>query len=223
MGEYFAHFPPKIGKFWGKVQNVPMIFSRCVQGGEAERWQLFPPAQPKKTYIAFCVFAIKCVSTKQPHHPCKKCMKKYNVSLINPTLSDLRCFLSDLNLLHKVHFWIFLQVLFFRKSNKMMSERYSDVLWIKNYLWWKNSVLIIREWTLCILGKNMGRLQENFVFFPKFSIFSSNWTNNSPILKKKMGKFWETYKKNHEIFSQFFPVYLGFCFNVPLIAGTHFL
>jgi len=27
-GELFAHFEKKMGKFWGKIQNFPEIFSR---------------------------------------------------------------------------------------------------------------------------------------------------------------------------------------------------
>jgi len=53
------------------------------------------------------------------------------------------------------------------------------------------------------LGEIVGKFRENFVFYPIFSHLFSKWANDSPILRKKMGKYWEKYK----IFSRFFSVY----------------
>jgi len=169
---HFFPFPPKIRKFWGKM--FPWFFPVCTGRGSWEMAIVPSSSFSPKKYLLLFVFLLMRQHQPAPPLPIpvKKCMKKGNVSLINPTLSDLRCFLSDLNLLHKVHFWIFLWVLFFRKSNRIISERYSDVLWIKNYLWWKNSVLIIREWTLCTLRKTMGNFREHFVYFPFFGKYT---------------------------------------------------
>jgi len=56
--------------------------------------------------------------------------------------------------------------------------------------------------------RNRKKISVKFCVSQNVPIFSSKWSNNSPILRKQMGKFREKYNIFPEIFSRFLPVYM---------------
>jgi len=52
-------------------------------------------------------------------------------------------------------------------------------------------------------GKIVRKFHENFVFYHPKNTFFLKWTNDVPILRKKIGFFWEIQKKSRN-----FPIIL---------------